>query len=267
MDIVFSLGAIPAWAGAPPHPLPPRKHPGGHPRVGGGTCGERWGVRIVWGPSPRGRGHRLNETLRPADLRAIPAWAGAPIHAVDLCRIYRGHPRVGGGTCAADGLSRPAWGPSPRGRGHLETWGLDQNPERAIPAWAGAPSEHWGGGGGCRGHPRVGGGTPSSCSLLGRPRGPSPRGRGHQPTARGSAASMRAIPAWAGAPSSWSRVQQQQGGHPRVGGGTLRWALVQMLEKGPSPRGRGHRSQHATCHQQSGAIPAWAGAPSFRPET
>src|SRR5208283_3222240 len=107
------------------------------PRVGGGTL-RRWrGTPTAVGPSPRGRGNRLERLDRPIPLGAIPAWAGEPWSGQACPADRRGHPRVGGGTLRRWRGTPTAVGPSPRGRGnrYSEQWAAPRI--RAIPAWAG----------------------------------------------------------------------------------------------------------------------------------
>ncbi len=110
--------AIPAWAGEPSRRRPARCSAGGHPRVGGGTRDLIERGHLAPGPSPRGRGnHRLRAQQRQR-VGAIPAWAGEPQEDRLECDVWAGHPRVGGGTGQPWWKTRPALGPSPRGRGN-----------------------------------------------------------------------------------------------------------------------------------------------------
>ena len=173
---------------------------------------------------------------------AIPAWAGAPVHKQRVGVIYGGHPRVGGGTIGLDAAALDDLGPSPRGRGHLQRRRHIGAQRGAIPAWAGAPLS------GARrflhltGHPRVGGGTFHQDQRQRRDAGPSPRGRGHLATTIELKDQERAIPAWAGAPPDVRTRAIVPRGHPRVGGGTCKPTAHRARLKGPSPRGRGHRT-------------------------
>ena len=255
------LGAIPAWAGAPAGGRWPAAKIGGHPRVGGGTVHRRTVIRHLQGPSPRGRGHPDCGTA--ADYRdgAIPAWAGAPPSQATVVRQGRGHPRVGGGTQPVRGRVPCALGPSPRGRGHRTRGNATRREGGAIPAWAGAPTSTRLQSIPVRGHPRVGGGTEELASLPPNSAGPSPRGRGHRPWDVHRAQAQGAIPAWAGAPQKWAERSLRCRGHPRVGGGTYDEETAEMLDWGPSPRGRGHQRLLQRLLTRCGAIPAWAGAP------
>ncbi len=257
----LSEGAIPAWAGEPPSARRSERRGSGHPRVGGGTRATHIEPTCTPGPSPRGRGN-LGAAVDAHRLRgAIPAWAGEPVPVERTLTHGQGHPRVGGGTAAA---MRSAWGlvgPSPRGRGnHPRIWERGMR-RRAIPAWAGEPGPTAPARLRRGGHPRVGGGTGQ---LLAHPvvqRGPSPRGRGNPSRSGGRIARTRAIPAWAGEPSSASISPRRDGGHPRVGGGTMASGMAMGSSRGPSPRGRGNRPGPAKPTRARRAIPAWAGEP------
>ena len=52
-------------------------------------------------------------------------------------------------------------------------------------------------------------------------------------------------------------------GHPRVGGETFDQQVRGITQGGPSPRGRGNRAWRYHPPGQAGAIPAWAGKPTF----
>ena len=132
-------------------------------------------------------------------------------------------------------------GPSPRGRGNPSPGSPGSAARRTIPAWAGEPYPP----------PR------RPCLIL----GPSPRGRGnlrviHCPTHR-----TGTIPAWAGEPAE-NRVADFLGGdHPRVGGGTATAAGERLVDRGPSPRGRGNLTRRSAANPLERTIPAWAGEP------
>ncbi len=138
-----TAGAIPAWAGEPGSSDQAAPASGGHPRVGGGTAD----IGRLWiGP-----------------YGAIPAWAGEPSMVPTCSATLRGHPRVGGGTPRRNLLRSRLWGPSPRGRGNRARRKQAHLPLGAIPAWAGEPPVGSLAYTVDRGHPRVGGGTRSSC--------------------------------------------------------------------------------------------------------
>ena len=91
--------------------------------------------------------------------------------------------------------------------------------------------------------------------------GPSPRGRGNLDIANHLPERAGAIPAWAGEPAWAARTPYQQGGHPRVGGGTSEPMTREAAAQGPSPRGRGNHRHRCPQPLPAGAIPAWAGEP------
>ena len=130
--------SIPAWAGEPNPPNPPRSLGTVYPRVGGGTVSRS---RVSWsvsGLSPRGRGNRCgvceeglegrsipawagNRTPLAAPLgykRSIPAWAGEPFRRSLSDPYPTVYPRVGGGTPDSMAICTPDAGLSPRGRGN-----------------------------------------------------------------------------------------------------------------------------------------------------
>ncbi len=90
--------AIPAWAGKPRQAQSPDAARGGHPRVGGETGFVMNEAITAEGPSPRGRGNRIDDGRRNARSGAIPAWAGKPEADQVGALLAGGHPRVGGET-------------------------------------------------------------------------------------------------------------------------------------------------------------------------
>ena len=67
---------IPAWAGETPMTFEDSRNATDHPRVGGGDIGYARMLRVMAGPSPRGRGRldRVGQCTRESGT--IPAWAG-----------------------------------------------------------------------------------------------------------------------------------------------------------------------------------------------
>ncbi len=168
---------------------------------------------------------------------------------------------MGGETRRFPAKSLRFTGPSPRGRGNLDT-GLGKTfSQRAIPAWAGKPSHLTDISALRAGHPRVGGETFGELSIRRHFAGPSPRGRGNL-TGRGkTTGDAGAIPAWAGKPFVDQLMGVRDKGHPRVGGETCGVAGPGLEGRGPSPRGRGNRKGFCSRLVRKGAIPAWAGKP------
>ena len=232
-----------------------------HPRVGGGADTE--GVRRDFdrGPSPRGRGSPTPGREGCAAFGSIPAWAGEP----SSCRLsgwcVRVHPRVGGGASTASVVSRPTWGPSPRGRGSLDPGPAGRLPVRSIPAWAGEPRCRSRSPASSRVHPRVGGGARSSSSAPRTPTGPSPRGRGSHLDFGAAGVGHGSIPAWAGEPWKVQGRRVDREVHPRVGGGAFSVAGSSGYGSGPSPRGRGSQLTRQPHLLNERSIPAWAGEP------
>ena len=233
--------------------------PAGHPRVGGERNLRKYMPIPQAGPSPRGRGTPL--TIRPRQLpgRAIPAWAGNARASKKCSAQISGHPRVGGERSEVTFPQALLSGPSPRGRGTLLFFLRYSGDFRAIPAWAGnactAPSSR----SAASGHPRVGGERKDVGGSLLSAHGPSPRGRGTLRRSVGVAGAGRAIPAWAGNACTCATIAHSIAGHPRVGGERSRRACEDVLEGGPSPRGRGTPRRSARPPPRRRAIPAWAG--------
>ena len=255
-------GSIPAWAGKPTELLATYGSVEVHPRVGGETRAPVRTKPSASGPSPRGRGNRPQTPWRRSLAWSIPAWAGKPSRR--QCRPHWSwvHPRVGGETPIDGDTATETYGPSPRGRGNRERTGRSAGTRWSIPAWAGKPC--------CSCcclavkavHPRVGGetvcdGVTRLCHC-----GPSPRGRGNRAPLGSDIATRGSIPAWAGKPPPSRSTAGSRRVHPRVGGETWPWCARYRAAKGPSPRGRGNRSEPDTADRLVGSIPAWAGKPA-----
>ena len=213
--------------------------------MGGGAASTRDVGPDYYGPSPRGRGSRVEPAGGRRGERSIPAWAGEPSPPAPPLRPPRVHPRVGGGASTLDRRGFLSHGPSPRGRGSL-----NRSCSRRTTTTV---------------HPRVGGGATDTRVHRATEAGPSPRGRGslHLPL-RGTA-QRRSIPAWAGEPLAATGFDPMHEVHPRVGGGASVRHVCDALLYGPSPRGRGSRDARLADGGHLGSIPAWAGEPnSFR---
>ncbi len=213
-------GAIPAWAGKPGWPVARMGRERGHPRVGGETKKIASSIRRSSGPSPRGRGNRMDISEFEVYRRAIPAWAGKPTNHERVAHALGGHPRVGGETGHRDRRTRRGQGPSPRGRGNLRHLPCGPGEPGAIPAWAGKPLQR----------------GPFNMAV----QGPSPRGRGNPARRAEVIRHLRAIPAWAGKPCWGMENIHPIQGHPRVGGETYQAGDARLKLSGPSPRGRGN---------------------------
>ena len=173
-------GSIPAWAGKPRRAPVMIQAFWVHPRVGGETRVRRASGCCHSGPSPRGRGNRLQPRSRCRPVGSIPAWAGKPLRGPPVRQPSEVHPRVGGETPWAFSFSRCCCGPSPRGRGNRHAPDHGPGHHRSIPAWAGKPSwaVRWSVVN--RVHPRVGGETQITIAGDFSGDGPSPRGRGNR---------------------------------------------------------------------------------------
>ena len=254
-------GSIPAWAGKPRSRWARTAAARVHPRVGGETPASSTEFTSLKGPSPRGRGNPVGGHDGDGDSGSIPAWAGKPSGAVSSPSARWVHPRVGGETGNPGDTLDAMKGPSPRGRGNplrrlLETRGM-----RSIPAWAGKPLQCLKIGQEGRVHPRVGGETVGSDPDSGSGNGPSPRGRGNRQCRVAHDRLLRSIPAWAGKPAVVTSTSRTVGVHPRVGGETNNTSITQVVQQGPSPRGRGNHPEGPFIRPTTRSIPAWAGKP------
>ena len=172
-------------------------------------------------------------------VRLIPAWAGKTRSSSLSGLPVAAHPRVGGENTVAFVLTPTIIGSSPRGRGKLYHMGRLLCCFGLIPAWAGktwpfqvACLFAWA-------HPRVGGenaGVAHTSDLEG---GSSPRGRGKRVLSHPPPARIGLIPAWAWKTASASWPAFHQPAHPRVGGENADEDLMDLVDAGSSPRGRG----------------------------
>ena len=259
--LLLDEGSIPAWAGKPYLDRIERDAGVVHPRVGGETPGWRPAIPARRGPSPRGRGNRVQDNPQHADGGSIPAWAGKPWTSGALPASSAVHPRVGGETGhTEDGIPVHA-GPSPRGRGNPSPPRHPVNATRSIPAWAGKPEQEAQQQERMRVHPRVGGETQKVDVDAWVHTGPSPRGRGNLFSATRVPGPGRSIPAWAGKPAPSRRTCRSSRVHPRVGGETVLDTVAERLVGGPSPRGRGNPVEDLVGNARKRSIPAWAGKP------
>ena len=198
-------------------------------------------------------------TSNATGRRAIPAWAGNATDRASRRTPATGHPRVGGERACHRPPRRCPAGPSPRGRGTLDTLALDEVDLRAIPAWAGNAINWVSSSTPKAGHPRVGGERETELLIVLAFYGPSPRGRGTRWNPSASQRSSRAIPAWAGNARTPAAPPTTRTGHPRVGGERPPADDPTPIAAGPSPRGRGTHFQRRRRPCYARAIPAWAG--------
>ena len=208
------------------------------------------------------RGHRKHNSYVEVRLGSIPADAGAPPTSRTRKIGWRVYPRGCGGTDNEPDRPSPLPGLSPRMRGHPVTNNNDLVPWRSIPADAGAPD------GAARGHPgdavypRGCGGTGATSKIDCCFWGLSPRMRGHPTTVILHDGSERSIPADAGAPPRRPDRMEQSTVYPRGCGGTPASCWQPAMQRGLSPRMRGHPLKERDPWKWTGSIPADAGAPA-----
>ena len=136
-----SGGSIPACAGEPPRPSRCHTVAGVYPRVCGGTDSDLDLLHACAGLSPRVRGNRTLGFLERRRTRSIPACAGEPSNSTRLIRERKVYPRVCGGT---QSFAFPNWlrnGLSPRVRGNLLQYWIEDAWGGSIPACAGEPRD------------------------------------------------------------------------------------------------------------------------------
>ena len=190
--------------------------------MGGATRYPYQAAMASAGLSPRGRGNRLRDGRRVAQLGSIPAWAGQPSSTWTPRVRISVYPRVGGATLNVDSLKLFNLGLDPAWAGQPSVDWAHHGPGRVYPRVGGATRRR-----NCFGYPRVGGAYPlwvyprvggatgAACSLswaghhtrpvgLGRWAGQplSPRGRGNPLGLLRVPYNLRSIPAWAGQPAS-----------------------------------------------------------------
>ncbi len=193
------------------------------------------------------------------DGRFIPAWAGNTAERIAAMEGNAVHPRVGGEHAPPRRTRSGGAGSSPRGRGTQSRAGQARTRRRFIPAWAGNTIAVITAIAGLAVHPRVGGEHPDARLGATPDVGSSPRGRGTRDRAGKSAVARRFIPAWAGNTPGRPRRHGPAAVHPRVGGEHILFALLNRLETGSSPRGRGTHPRSLGCEPAGRFIPAWAG--------
>ena len=111
----------------------------------------------------------------------------------------------------------------------------------------------------------MGGGTAQLQLLDEVDDGLSPRGRGNLLRHDHASLLSGSIPAWAGEPLESAGQRLASRVYPRVGGGTPLHQVVEGLELGLSPRGRGNPVRSAYSGTSPRSIPAWAGEPQVHP--
>ena len=166
------------------------------------------------------RGHQGDSLQGAYQCRSIPACAGSPCRRSDLRREYEVYPRVCGVTRRKRHYTAPAWGLSPRVRGHRQRAAILRRSGGSIPACAGSPMISGPKARSSEVYPRVCGvtlvrrrGVTPTCGL-------SPRVRGHPLSDLGSVQPLRSIPACAGSPIMRPPGLPRRGVYPRVCGVT-----------------------------------------------
>ena len=233
-------GSIPADAGAPAlqaGQCGPREV---YPRGCGGTMRRSSSTRQRRGLSPRMRGHRNGNRVALDSAGSIPADAGAPKTTSGSGLAPTVYPRGCGGTTEQADAPVLRQGLSPRMRGHPCTECPAANPQRSIPADAGAPTTRSRRTLEIGVYPRGCGGTPVSSQGPAPDTGLSPRMRGHPGPRAPSARRARSIPADAGAPDPARGPRGAMEVYPRGCGGTDGEARCSYGRLGLSPRMRGH---------------------------
>ncbi len=211
------------------------------------------------GSSPRGRGTRLIDPVRVANVRFIPAWAGNARSLIAPHSTGPVHPRVGGERVVFGVRGLADAGSSPRGRGTRRRRRCDGRGGRFIPAWAGNAGIEEGHHAASPVQPRVGGERGPHDRVIGVELGSSPRGRGTLVLDDPLVQHRRFIPAWAGNARTSARGSVRRSVHPRVGGERSPSRPMTSPARGSSPRGRGTLVQGAGCSTGTRFIPAWAG--------
>ena len=136
-NVAQHVRTIPAWAGETSASTPTKTGTRDHPRVGGGDRLCPLLLRLLAGPSPRGRGRPVRGDSALVWMGTIPAWAGETFSSASRAARFKDHPRVGGGDTETRLRRRWPPGPSPRGRGRRQSLVESQGALRTIPAWAG----------------------------------------------------------------------------------------------------------------------------------
>ena len=235
---------------------------GVYPRARGGTIKKSLVPGVYLGLSPRTRGNQAGQRTTLAAVGSIPAHAGEPIPPPPSACTPRVYPRARGGTSSGKFSNSSSDGLSPRTRGNQRPTPHRVWHRGSIPAHAGEPERH-GGGGLCRRvYPRARGGTDDILYSDQRDIGLSPRTRGNQSVDRPAVAVSGSIPAHAGEPDTALNESVPGMVYPRARGGTLVGEQSVSTIRGLSPRTRGNPGKGTPRGTVAGSIPAHAGEPA-----
>ena len=167
-----------------------------------------------------------------------------------------------GGTGHGERCPYPVQGLSPRVRGNRTRLQGRAQSQGSIPACAGEPSAYRRMRREKTVYPRVCGGTSSHCIERCHHQRVYPRVcGGTRQWLHSFTMMLRSIPACAGEPTSFGRLQLLIGVYPRVCGGTSLASSNTSSNWGLSPRVRGNRQRGMESRFRSGSIPACAGEP------
>ena len=194
-----------------------------YPRAYGGTRRRNSGSRHRQGLSPRVRGNRQVETVRPPGRGSIPARTGEPYPTGPRLRQVPVYPRAYGGTRTVPSYQSRLYGLSPRVRGNRRLGSRNRPGRRSIPARTGEPSRPAARGDRAAVYPRAYGGTRREVR-------PGQAGRGLSPRVRGE-------------PARPMLETVRHGVYPRAYGGTALCFLQPGGVAGLSPRVRGNHAQ------------------------
>ena len=189
----------------------------------------------------------------------IPAYAGNTSVAYPPRKRGRDHPRVCGEHFVSDCSVDKSAGSSPRMRGTLKMYAIEDMNVGIIPAYAGNTTGVVVAVMVSGDHPRVCGEHFGTARGGGTHRGSSPRMRGTPRRASLQRFWTRIIPAYAGNTLPTRSVAATIGDHPRVCGEHPTFARPDELVLGSSPRMRGTLRGNGSGSGSYGIIPAYAG--------
>ena len=171
------------------------------------------------------------------------------------------YPRACGATARRGRPGKVRKGLSPRLRGHPNASTVNPRSLRSIPALAGPPFTPVVKTLSKRVYPRACGATVSAEAVFSMIGGLSPRLRGHPLRRALDEPALGSIPALAGPPHGEADRGRSGRVYPRACGATRKVRHRAALQRGLSPRLRGHRKQISLDPMPDGSIPALAGPP------